>query len=163
MVTRCTSLLPHSHRNTPLCGGAFAWCNHFVSHFAPNAPTESCRCTTRIPWYHQNPAYTHRILFALTACYWLVSYWPVWQTLLPAAPSGWPSARLPNKMMTGFGGFKALRPSKQCSMLSGYHPVCRGGILFSDPHITSVSIYLSETFYLLWLMISDRYSAMKQW
>ena len=95
--------------------------------------------------------------------YWLVSYWPVWQTLLPAAPSGWPSARLPNKMMTGFGGLKALRPSKQCSMLSGYHPVCRGGILFSDPHITSVSIYLSKTFYLLWLMISDRYSAMKQW
>ena len=35
---------------------------------AQNAPTESCRCTTRIPWYHQNPAYTHRILFALTAC-----------------------------------------------------------------------------------------------
>ena len=34
---------------------------------AQNAPTESCRCTTRIPWYHQNPAYTHRILFALTA------------------------------------------------------------------------------------------------
>ena len=32
-----------------------------VSHFAPlNAPTESCRCTTRIPWYYQNPAYTHR-------------------------------------------------------------------------------------------------------
>ena len=38
------------------------------SFIAQNAPTESCRCTTRIPWYHQNPAYTHRILFALTAC-----------------------------------------------------------------------------------------------
>ena len=37
------------------------------SFIAQNAPTESCRCTTRIPWYHQNPAYTHRILFALTA------------------------------------------------------------------------------------------------
>ena len=69
MVTRCTSLLLHSQRSTPLRGGAFAWCSHFVSHFAPNAPTESCRCTNRIPWYHQNPAYTHRILFALTA--WL--------------------------------------------------------------------------------------------
>ena len=34
---------------------------------AQNAPTESCRCTIRIPWYHQNPAYTHIILFALTA------------------------------------------------------------------------------------------------
>ena len=67
MVTRCTSLLLHSQRSTPLRGGAFAWCSHFVSHFAPNAPTESCRCTTRIPWYHQNPAHTHRILFALTA------------------------------------------------------------------------------------------------
>ena len=40
------------------------------SFIAQNAPTESCRCTTRIPWYHQNPAYTHRILFALTACFW---------------------------------------------------------------------------------------------
>ena len=40
------------------------------SFIAQNAPTESCRCTTRIPWYHQNPAYTHRILFALTAWYW---------------------------------------------------------------------------------------------
>ena len=39
-------------------------------YFASNAPTESCRCTTRIPWYHQNPAYTHRILFARTAWYW---------------------------------------------------------------------------------------------
>ena len=39
------------------------------SFIAQNAPTESCRCTTRIPWYHQNPAYTYRILFALTA--WL--------------------------------------------------------------------------------------------
>ena len=67
MVTRCTSLLLHSQRSTPLRGGAFAWCSHFVSHFAPNVPTESCRCTNRIPWYHQNPAYTHRILFALTA------------------------------------------------------------------------------------------------
>ena len=38
------------------------------SFIAQNAPTESCRCATRIPWYHQNPAYTHRILFALTAC-----------------------------------------------------------------------------------------------
>ena len=38
------------------------------SFIAQNAPTESCRCTIRIPWYHQNPAYTHRILFALTAC-----------------------------------------------------------------------------------------------
>ena len=37
------------------------------SFIAQNAPTESCRCTTRIPWYHQNPAYTHRILFPLTA------------------------------------------------------------------------------------------------
>ena len=37
------------------------------SFIAQNAPTESCRCTTRIPWYHQNPAYTYRILFALTA------------------------------------------------------------------------------------------------
>ena len=58
-----------SQSSTPLCGGAFAWCSHFVSHFAPNAPTESCRCTNKIPWYHQNPAYTHRILFALTAWY----------------------------------------------------------------------------------------------
>ena len=41
------------------------------SFIAQNAPTESCRCTTRIPWYHQNPAYTHRILFALTA-------WELW-------------------------------------------------------------------------------------
>ena len=40
------------------------------SFIAQNAPTESCRCTTRIPWYHQNPAYTHRILFALTAWNW---------------------------------------------------------------------------------------------
>ena len=39
------------------------------SFIAQNAPTESCRCTTRIPWYHQNPAYTHRILFALTVWY----------------------------------------------------------------------------------------------
>ena len=38
------------------------------SFIAQNAPTESCICTTRIPWYHQNPAYTHRILFPLTAC-----------------------------------------------------------------------------------------------
>ena len=37
------------------------------SFIAQNAPTESCRCTTRIPWYHQNPAYAHRILFPLTA------------------------------------------------------------------------------------------------
>ena len=42
------------------------------SFIAQNAPTESCRCTTRIPWYHQNPAYTHRILFALTACIWML-------------------------------------------------------------------------------------------
>ena len=25
------------------------------SFIPQNAPTESCRCTTRIPWYHQNP------------------------------------------------------------------------------------------------------------
>ena len=40
------------------------------SFIAQNAPTESCRCTTRIPWYHQNPAYAHRILFPLTAWTW---------------------------------------------------------------------------------------------
>ena len=74
VVTRCTSLLLHSQRSTPMRGGAFAWCSHFVSHFAPNAPTESCRCTTRIPWYHQNPTYTHRILFALTAWFCLFKY-----------------------------------------------------------------------------------------
>ena len=44
------------------------------SFIAQNAPTESCRCTTRIPWYHQNPAYTHRILFALTACIWIFDF-----------------------------------------------------------------------------------------
>ena len=38
------------------------------SFIAQNAPPESYRCTIRIPRYHQNPAYTHRILFALTAC-----------------------------------------------------------------------------------------------
>ena len=48
------------------------------SFIAQNAPTESCRCTTRIPWYHQNPAYTHRILFALTACFWSVGYLLCW-------------------------------------------------------------------------------------
>ena len=53
------------------------------SFIAQNAPTESCRCTIRIPWYHQNPAYTHRILFALTAWNWLlillyqVDFWPL--------------------------------------------------------------------------------------
>ena len=41
------------------------------SFIAQNAPTESCRCTSRIPWYHQNPACTHRILYALTACLYL--------------------------------------------------------------------------------------------
>ena len=48
------------------------------SFIAQNAPTESCRCTIRIPWYHQNPAYTHRILFALTA--WLVPF--TWNKVL---------------------------------------------------------------------------------
>ena len=70
VVTRCPSLLPHSHCSTPPCGGAFAWCNHFVIYFASNEPTDSCRFTTRIPWYHQKPAFTHRILFARTAWYW---------------------------------------------------------------------------------------------
>ena len=45
------------------------------SFIAQNAPIESSRCTIRIPWYHQNPAYTHRILFALTA--WLGDQWDV--------------------------------------------------------------------------------------
>ena len=44
------------------------------SFIAQNAPTESCRCTTRIPWYHQNPAYAHRILFPLTAWYYAFVY-----------------------------------------------------------------------------------------
>ena len=38
------------------------------SFIAQNAPPESCSCTIRIPRYHQNPAYTHKILFALRVC-----------------------------------------------------------------------------------------------
>ena len=49
------------------------------SFIAQNAPTESCRCTTRIPWHHQNPAYTHRILFALTA--WACGIAPSFQNV----------------------------------------------------------------------------------
>ena len=67
VVTNCTSPLPLSYGSTTMCGGVYARCSRFVYHFAPNAPTESCRCTIRIPWYHQNPLYTHRIMFALTA------------------------------------------------------------------------------------------------
>ena len=63
--------LPIAHlrnpfRSTTMCSGVYARCFRFVYHFAPNAPPESCWCTNRIPWYHQNPLYTHRILFALT-------------------------------------------------------------------------------------------------
>ena len=49
------------------------------SFIAQNAPTESCRCTTRIPWYHQNPAYTHRILFALTAWLWRLFHFRLYE------------------------------------------------------------------------------------
>ena len=68
VVTNCTSPLPLSYDSTNLCGGAYARCSRFVYHFAPNAPTESCRCTNRIPWYHQNPLHTQRILSCISKC-----------------------------------------------------------------------------------------------
>ena len=40
------------------------------SVIAQNAPPEYRRCTTRIPWYHQNVLCIHIILFAPTACYY---------------------------------------------------------------------------------------------
>ena len=67
VVNNYTSPLPISYGSATMCGGVYARGSRFVYHFAPNTPTESCRCTNRIPWYHQNPQYTHRILFALTA------------------------------------------------------------------------------------------------
>ena len=53
----------------PLCGGVdlYAQCRSDLGcHFALNTPTESCRCTIRIQWYHQNPLYTQRILVVPT-------------------------------------------------------------------------------------------------
>ena len=62
----------------------------FIAH---NAPTESCRCTTRIPWYHQNRAYTHRILFPLTA--WMgISTWVRWNLyIMSQGPDSGPLTR----------------------------------------------------------------------
>ena len=69
VATNHKILLSLSYGSTTMSGGVYVRCNCFVYHFAPNVPIESCRYTTRIPWYHQNPLYTHRIQFALTACY----------------------------------------------------------------------------------------------
>ena len=62
-----TSSLSPFHGTASLCGGVCFRRNRSICHFAPNAPPESCWCSSRISWYYQNPLYTHRILLALTA------------------------------------------------------------------------------------------------
>ena len=67
VVSNCTSSSLLFHANTSLCGGVCLRCNFFICRFAPNAPPESYSCLTKIIRYHQNPLYTHRILFTLAA------------------------------------------------------------------------------------------------
>ena len=89
------------------------------SFIAQNAPTESCRCTTRIPWYHQNPAYTHRILFALTAWTW-VSCSCGLNAVLPF--TGWPLLTGPWLLNSVLHWHHSLQGTRQKWTDLSHHP-----------------------------------------
>ena len=65
VVTRCPSLLPHSHCSTPPCGGAFAWCNHLFRFKFTNRILQKHHQNRVVPpesgVHPQNPVYTYSV------------------------------------------------------------------------------------------------------